>query len=162
MKRVDALWKAAMELPKIGDNITTEKARSLCLHFDLDELVERIDRDPGRYKHWRFDGCSCLPDKLLGLFAGCRWQDITYRCCLPHDLRYGYGESGNNAERKAADEQFFHDLIKKAGMRRWLAAAFMAGVRLGGAEQFGLSFSWAFADKMAAPFYQRRLRRGGR
>jgi len=148
-----------MELPKIGDTITTEKAGALCRHFGLDELAERINANPERFKNWKFDGCSCLPDKLLGLFTGCRWQDITYRCCLPHDLRYGYGERGNNAERKAADEHFFHDLIKKAGMRRWLAAAFFAGVRIGGAEQFGLSFSWAFADKMAAPFYQKRLRR---
>lgn len=136
-----------MELPKIGETVTTNRARELCRHFGIEELVERIDAAPDRYKDWAFDGCSCLPDESLGLFTGCNWQDITYRCCLPHDLRYAYGEPGNDAERKAADEQFHQDLVEKAGMKPWMAAAFLAGVRMGGAEEFGLSFSWAFAHK---------------
>jgi hypothetical protein len=138
-----------MELPKIGDTVTTERGRALCRHFGLHHLVERIDAEPGRYKRWQFDGCSCLPDEVLGLFTGCRWQDITYRCCLPHDLRYAYGEPGNETERRSADHRFYQDLMEKAGMAQWKAAAFLAGVRVGGAEAFGLSFSWAFADKTA-------------
>ncbi|MGD8368109.1 MAG: hypothetical protein PVG78_10725 [Desulfobacterales bacterium] len=136
-----------MELPKIGEKVTTRQARELCLHFGLQELVERIDAAPERYQDWIFDGCSCLPDEALGLFTGCNWQDITYRCCLPHDLRYAYGEPGNEAERKAADDRFYRDLVEKAVMKPWMAAAFLAGVRIGGAEAFGLSFSWAFAHK---------------
>jgi hypothetical protein len=136
-----------MELPKIGDEVATTRARALCRHFGLHELVERIDAAPERYQSWAFDGCSGLPDEVLGLFTGCNWQDITYRCCLPHDLRYAYGEPGNEDERKAADERFYQDLVEKAAMKPWMAAAFLAGVRIGGAEAFGLSFSWAFAHK---------------
>jgi hypothetical protein len=138
-----------MELPRIGETVTTEKAKALCRHFGLDDLVKRIDAAQESFKSWEFDGCSCLPDEALGLFTGCNWQAITYHCCLPHDLRYAYGEPGNKAERKAADEQFYDDLVRQAGMKPWMAAAFLAGVRAGGAEEFGLSFSWAFAHKTA-------------
>jgi hypothetical protein len=66
---------------------------------------------------------------------------------LPHDLCYGYGARGNDIERKRVDEKFFSDLVTKAGMSEWAAAAFLAAVRIGGAEVFGLSFSWGFAYK---------------
>ena len=39
------------------------------------------------------------------------------------------------------------DLVTKAGMKKWCTVAFLAAVRLGGAEEFGLSFSWGFAHK---------------
>lgn len=80
-----------MKLPKIGDIITTKEALELCRYFGLDYLVERIESDPESYKNWKFDGCSGLPDKVMGLFTRCNWEKITCRCCLPHDLCYGYG-----------------------------------------------------------------------
>lgn len=134
-----------MELPEIGDIVTTEQALSLCRHFDLDYLVTRISSNPDRYKEWKFDGCSGLPDQIMGLFTGCDWQDITYKCCLPHDLAYGYGELGNDVERERVDLKFYSDLITKAGMKKWLASAFLAAVRAGGRQELGLSFSWGFA-----------------
>ena len=136
-----------MKLPDINEIITTEQALGLCRHFGLDYLVSRIEANPDRCKDWKFDGCSCLPDEVLGLFTGCDWRDITHKCCLPHDLCYAYGEPGNHAERKRVDAKFFSDLVTKAGMKTWLAHAFLAGVRVGGHEEFGLSFSWSFAWK---------------
>ncbi|MCP4576597.1 MAG: hypothetical protein GY846_09975 [Deltaproteobacteria bacterium] len=136
-----------MTYPKIRDIVTTDQALRLCEHFKLDYLVKRIEADPNRYKEWPFDGCSCLPDEIMGLFTGCDWRDITYKCCLPHDLCYGYGEPGNDIERKRVDVKFYSDLVTKAGMEEWQASAFLAGVRLGGAEEFGLSFSWGFAHR---------------
>ncbi|MFO7598858.1 MAG: hypothetical protein R6X27_03495 [Candidatus Desulfacyla sp.] len=127
--------------------ITTERGLALCGHFKLDYLVERITANLEQYNSWKFDGCSCLPDEMLGLFTGCRWEDITYRCCLPHDLCYAYGEPGNDIERKRVDLKFYSDLVTKAGMKKFLASAFLAGVRMGGREEFGLSFSWGFARK---------------
>jgi hypothetical protein len=141
-----------MDLPEINDIITTERALGLCRRFDLDYLVSRIEANPDHFKEWAFDGCSCLPDRHLGRFTGCNWRDITYRCCLPHDLRYAYGRPGDHAERKRADEAFFNDLVTKAHMKTWMAAVFLAGVRLGGREEFGLSFSWAFARKEKSGF----------
>ena len=136
-----------MNLPEIGDRITTEVALGLCVHFNLDYLIKRIEANPEGYKNWKLDGCSGLPDELMGLFTGCNWEDITYKCCLPHDLCYGYGEPGNDIERKRVDVKFYSDLVTKAGMKKWWASAFLTAVRIGGKEEFGLSFSWAFAYK---------------
>lgn len=136
-----------MKLPQIGDTVTAEQALALCRHFGLEYLVARIETDPDRYKDWNFDGCSGLPDEFMGHFTGCKWEDITYHCCLPHDLAYGYGDPGNKAERKRVDEKFYNDLVTKAGMRKWMASAFLTAVRVGGAEALGLSFSWGFAHR---------------
>lgn len=146
-----------MKLPNIGDTVSTEKALKLCRHFGLDYLAKRIAANPECYKPWKFDGCSCLPDELMGLFTGCDWRDITFKCCLPHDLCYGYGELGNDIERKQVDIKFYNDLVTKAEMPRGRASAFLLAVRMGGAEKFGLSFSWGFAvnkktlDKIGQP-----------
>jgi hypothetical protein len=126
-----------MKLPTVGDTVTTKEALELCRHFSLDYLADRIESYPERYKDWKFDGCSCLPDEVLGFFAGCNREDITYKCCLPHDLCYGYGERGDSSE----------NLVNKAGMKKWCASGFLAAVRIGGAQIFGLSFSWGFAHK---------------
>jgi len=136
-----------MNLPEIDETVTTETALALCSHFRLSYLVRRIKSDPSRYKNWVFDGCSGLPDEQMGLFTGCDWQDITYKCCLPHDLCYAYGDPGNKVERKQVDMKFYNDLVTKAGMKKWAAKTFLAAVRAGGAEQLGLSFSWGFARK---------------
>ncbi|MCG6974079.1 MAG: hypothetical protein LJE66_13120 [Desulfobacterales bacterium] len=136
-----------MDLPKINDTVTTRQALELCRYFGLDYLVERIESNPELYMDWKFDGCSSLPDELMGLFTGCNWKDITYKCCLPHDLCYGYGELGNKIERKRVDMKFYSNLITKAEMREWTASAFLEAVRIGGSEVFGLSFSWGFAHK---------------
>ncbi len=136
-----------MKLPVIGETITTEHALELCGHFKLDYLVRRIERHPEHYTSWVFDGCSGLPDQLLGLCVDCAWRDITYKCCLPHDLAYGYGEPGNDIERERVDLKFYSDLVTKAGMKKWQASAFLAAVRIGGAEEFGFTFSWGFADR---------------
>jgi hypothetical protein len=144
---IDMREEYNMELPIIGDVITTEKAIALCRLFSFDHLVHRIEADPGKYRNWKFDGCSGLPDEILGLFTGCNWVDITNRCCLPHDLRYAYGEKDNEMERKEADEELYDNLVSRAGMKKWCASAFLTAVRIGGVEDFGLSFSWGFAHK---------------
>ena len=129
-----------MKLPEIGDIITTKEALGLCRYLGLDYLIERIESDPERYKDWKFDGCSGLPDQVMGFFTGCDWKYIIYKCCLPHDLCYAYGDLGNKIERKQVDDKFYSDLIIKAGMKKWCASAFLAGVRIGGAEEFVLCY----------------------
>lgn len=107
-----------MKLPEIADILTTQRALELCAHFGLDYLIDRINGNLDSYKDWSFDGCSGLPDEVMGLFTGCDWKDITFKCCLPHDLCYGYGEIGNDIERERVDETFYNDLVIKAGMRK--------------------------------------------
>ena len=58
-----------------------------------------------------------------------------------------YQVSGNKIERKRVDIKFYSNLVTKAHMEEWCASAFLAAVRVGGAEAFGLSFSWGFAHK---------------
>ena len=136
-----------MEFPEISDTITMEKAVVLCKHFKLDYLVKRVESNPEKYREWKFDGCSGLPVQLLGLLTGCDWRDITYKCCLPHDLCYAYGELHNDIEKERVDVKFYSDLITKVGMKKWLASAFLAALRSGGVEELGLSFSWGFAHR---------------
>ena len=136
-----------MNLPDVHDIIKINEALELCRYFDLNYLVNRIESDPQNYKDWRFDGCTGFPDQITGLLTGCNSNDITYKCCLPHDLCYAYGELGNNIERKRVDVKFYSDLVTKAGMLEWCASAFYAAVRIGGMEEFGLSYSWGFAHK---------------
>lgn len=136
-----------MRFPEIGDRVDTDQALELCRHFKLGYLVDRIEANRGAYKSWIFDGCSCIREEFLGFVSGCDSRAITYECCLPHDLGYAYGEPGNRMERKRVDLKFQSNLIHKAGMKEWMAAAMYEGVRVGGSEIFGFSFSWAFAQK---------------
>lgn len=131
---------------KIGDKTTSTMGLQIANQLGFLHIVERIESQPEMYKDFVFDGCSCIPDELLGLFTGCKWKDITYLCCLPHDIGYAYGEPGNKNERKSVDYLFFHNLIHLAGMKPWLASVFMNAVKLGGTEELGLPFSWGFAN----------------
>ena len=132
-----------MKLPKIGEIITVEDGLKLCKHFKLDYLVERLEKHPENYKEFRFDGCSCLPDELLGLFTGLNWKDITYKCCLPHDLKYAYGNCGLNwrNEKHEVDTKFYEDLLS-IKMKDWCAKTFLTAVEVGGGKEFGFQFSW--------------------
>ena len=135
-----------MELPKIGDIIDNEKAIELCDHFNLDHLSDRIKKNPEQYRSWEFDGCSMIPDEILGIFTKSkRWEDITMMCCLPHDLGYAYGDPDNEEEeRELVDKKFETDLKK---IIRWwgIAKLFFFGVRIGGPGWMNQSFSWAYA-----------------
>lgn len=146
-KEQDKMEILLMKLPEIGELVTTSRVLELCRHFTLDYLAARIEATPEKFKDWKFDGFSCLQDEALGLFTGCDWRDITYKCCLPHVLCYAYGEPGNDAERKHVDDTFRNGLVTKGGMKEWMAHSFFVGVRVGGAEAFRLSFSWGFARK---------------
>lgn len=135
---------------KIGDVITPEKGLELCRHFKLNHIIRRIENNLDDYKSFEFDGCSLIPDELLGLFTNCKWQNITYLCCLPHDLEYAYGESGDEEGKLSADLVFKHNLLFKAHMKEWLAVTFLVAVDIGGTENLGLSFSWSFARKKSS------------
>ncbi|MCK4815072.1 hypothetical protein KA005_04820, partial [bacterium] len=91
---------------KIGDIITPDMGLELANYFGLTYIASRIEDQPDMYKDFTFDGCSCVPDELLGLFTGCKWKDITYKCCLQHDIQYAYGNIENDREKKIVDKIF--------------------------------------------------------
>ena len=136
-----------MNLPKIGETITTSRAKEFCEYFGLNYLVKRIDANPASYKNWKFDGISVLCDKFAAAITGVDKDALTLQCALPHDLCYAYGEPGNKMERERVDIKFKSDLITKAKMSEFWAAIFYHAVRIGGVEELGLSFTWAFALK---------------
>lgn len=134
-------------LPQIDEIITTQRGLELCKYFELGYLVERLTKHPGRYREWRFDGCSFLPDQLLKRIYR-NWDKVLYECCLPHDLGYAYGKSGDNEERKQVDLDFERNLIAKADMHPGLARIFWGAVSIGGKESLKIpNVSWAFATK---------------
>ena len=133
-----------MDLPKIGDLVSTEKALLLCEFYGMKELARRIRSSPGNYRSWEFDGCSMLPDKLVSALT--HIPTLT-EICLRHDLRYAYGEPGNVEERLRADFLLGLELLD-GGASALVAKAFFDGVRLGGGE-LGFSFSWGFAQKIS-------------
>lgn len=131
-----------MNLPEIEDVITTAQARALCVHYRYAYLVERIDAAPaGTFKEWKFDGASMTPDKLVSKLAGI--PNLT-EIALKHDLKYAYGELGNDAERLKADDEFRADLLAD-GASRPVADLMYEAVRKGGHEAWKTSFSWGFA-----------------
>lgn len=133
-------------LPEIGETVDNARGVALCRYFGLDQLADRIVQNPGAYRAWEFDGCSMLPDRLLGVLTRSgRWKDITYTCCLPHDLEYAYGDPANEAvEREAADCRL-RDRLKTVMGLMAIVWAFFNGVRIGGAGCLNQDFSWAFA-----------------
>ena len=92
-------------------------------------------------KDWIFDGASMLPDKLMARLL--RIPHLT-EIALKHDLKYAYGELGNEEERLRADRELKEDLLAD-GTRRWLAETIFRIVRLSGSERWKTSFSWGFA-----------------
>ena len=133
-----------MNFPQIGDTITTERAIELCRFFKFDFLVERISFSPEKYTSWRFDGCSLVPERLAAQLMGVQKKDLMC-VCLKHDLKYGYGRAGDAEERLKADYELGLDLLA-VGAKAMASRSFFESVRLGGGE-WGLSFSWGFAEK---------------
>ncbi len=131
-----------MQLPDIGDMITTEKAMQFCRHYGLGFLVNRIEDNPDNYTSWKFDGCSMLPDKLISALIN---VETLTEICLRHDLRYAFGEPGNDEERLRTDLILALELLE-GGASAVVSETFFDGVRLGGGE-LGFSFSWGFARK---------------
>jgi hypothetical protein len=139
--------KDKMNLPEIGETITTERALEFCEHFKLDHLTDRINSNPSGYKERVFDGVSVFDDKCAAAIFNVDQKTLTLKCALPHDLRYAYGESGNTKERKDADLKLKSDLLIKANMSKFWASALYLAVQIGGTEFLGLSYTWAFAKK---------------
>jgi hypothetical protein len=129
------------KVPKIGEIITTERALALCVHYDLNYLAVRIEKNPDHFNDWEFDGCSMTPTEVLS--KAIKIPSLA-EICLKHDLGYAYGDPGNQAERLKVDRQFQSELLH-AGASEYVAKTMFIAVREGGKEELCLSFSWGFA-----------------
>lgn len=136
-----------VEMPNIGDTLTQERAAELARHFGLDEVAERIEKNPEKYKAFQFDGVSGpVPDRLYGVLNGGDVERIIHRCALPHDLAYAFGEAGDTQARLEADQRFKDDLLD-AGVSARAAKMMYRAVRLFGGEAWKQDYSWGFARR---------------
>jgi hypothetical protein len=125
-------------LPGKGVRVDLETIKQICLHFGLNELWEKIERDPPS-KPFSSDGCSCWFDTWKGV-------DL-YPACFLHDLAYwaGYpdGSRDEAVERLIADARLMTMVATLTGDTA-MAETMFHGVRIGGHEIFKQSFSWGF------------------
>jgi hypothetical protein len=128
-------------LPKIGEIVTTESGIELCEHYGLNYLADRIEDNPDLFKEWEFDGCSMTPTEVLREIIK---VPFLTEICLRHDLKYAYGEPGNEEERIIVDKKFQNELLD-GGASEFVAKAMFDAVRVGGKEKLCLPFSWGFA-----------------
>ncbi len=135
-----------IELPKVGDEITTYRAITLCQHFGFEDLAKRITDNFANYKPWTFDGCTGLPEQLFGFMLNLDPKKLI-ECCLRHDLKYGYGIPGDEEERDHGDRDLTRDFVAIAKMKPWLSVVFYEAVQIGGCEEFGQTWSYGFAMK---------------
>jgi len=129
-----------VELPKIGEIVTTERALELCLHYGFNHLAKRIKNNPDRFKDWKFDGCSMTSEEVLSKLINV--PSLT-EICLRHDLGYAYGNPANEKERLQVDRNFQNELLS-TGANKYAAKAMFEAVRIGGKEELRLPFSWGF------------------
>lgn len=130
-----------MILPEIDETITTDRAIELCEYFGYTYLVERINRNRDSYKDWVFDGASMIPDELFSkLFHIPNLVEIA----LKHDLKYAYGESGNEAEKLRADLEFELDILNEGASPKMAKLMFTA-VDVGGKEWLKTDYAWGYA-----------------
>jgi hypothetical protein len=132
-----------MDLPRIGEIVTTARAKALCAHFGYDVLVGRIEAAPQAFKDWKFDGASMIPDGLVAKLASI--PNLT-PIALRHDLKYAYGEPDNKPERLRADQEFKAELVDD-GAADEVAEIMYQAVRLFGDPPIKTSFSWGFARR---------------
>ena len=140
------ITEAKVKIPEIGDFITVAWGLELAKYYQLDHIVERLEKHPERYRGFYYDGCSMIDDRMLGILTKSRkWKDITDKCCCPHDIGYAYGDPDNEEEERLERDLEFKKGLKK--VMRWheVVKLFFKGVRIGGKGCLKQSYSWAFA-----------------
>jgi hypothetical protein len=135
--------KGLKMIPKIGDKISVQHALDLCVHYKLAYLIERLSIYKSEFNEWTFDGASLVPDPLFSkIFQIPNLVEIALR----HDLKYAYGETGNEAEKQRADQEFRQELLAD-GAPKIIALLMYSAVVLFGGKPFKFDFSWGFARK---------------
>lgn len=123
-----------MQLPGKGVIVPLPQIETICLHFGLAALWNKIANDPPIHP-FSSDGCSLWFDKWKGF-------DL-YPACFKHDLKYWAGYPGEEVERLIADAELMIEVARIMGSTH-MAETMYAGVRLGGGAWVRASFSWGF------------------
>lgn len=133
-----------MRYPKTGETTTVARGIELCEHFGLFDISEKLRKNPDRYRSFEFDGCSRIPDGLVARLSSMSEYALTYKCCLPHDLKYAYGDPGDRKAFDVANHELKLDIVSNGGAYM-IANMFYDFTDLFGWEDGDHSFSWGFA-----------------
>ena len=125
---------AAFPLPAKGMEVSLAEIKVICEHFGLKSLWVKIESDPPA-KPFVSDGCTSWVDRSKG-------RSICPACFL-HDLKYWAGYPGEKVARVVADAERMIDVVRILGNTA-MAETMYAGVRVGGTEHLGATFSWGF------------------
>jgi hypothetical protein len=127
-------------LPAMGEVVELPTIRTICDHYGLTSLWQKIQRDPPP-KPFKSDGCTGWVNE---------WRGISiYSAGFRHDLKYWAGYPGEDVERLIADAELMIDvarLLKSTEM----AEVMFHGVRVGGVEHLNAAFSWGFGRQVDA------------
>ncbi len=98
-----------MDLPEKGMEVPLAQIEAICRAYGLSDLWKEIENDPTP-EPFKSDGCSPWFDS---------WKATDfYPASFFHDLKYGYGYSGESAERLIADAELIID-IARAPPPKW-------------------------------------------
>lgn len=124
-----------MELPKKNVELSNDEIIRICEYYGMDDLAYIIKSSPPD-KPFKSDGVSCFPDIVgdIDLYPAAFWHDVKYWC----------GFSGDAESRLIADCELAIDVINLCGGKAELADLILAGVRIGGNDNFPFPWSWGF------------------
>lgn len=132
------------ELPAIGQEMSLEEIKLICIEYGWRDLWNKIRIDVPR-EPFKSDGCSWWPDEWK-VASGKRIS--IYPRCFKHDLWYwcGHSEKNNIDEQIArfkADSELVVGVVEDT-KRIDLGDMMWPGVRIGGHERWRMSFSWGY------------------
>ena len=131
----------AFVLPAMNEEVPLPRIKEICAHYQLDALWQKIERDPP-VRPFKSDGCTGWVNE---------WKGISlYPAGFLHDLKYWAGYPGEDVARLVADAELMIDVARLLNSTA-MAETMFHGVRVGGAEQLNVSFSWGFGRKKLEP-----------
>ncbi len=124
----------SMQLPKPNEEVSLNKIKEICEHFNLPDLWKKIESDPPA-QTFSSDGCTMWPDIT---------DDISiYQACFLHDLKYWAGRPNEDVDRLVADAELMIDVARLRESTK-IAETMFHGVRVGGTDMLKMDFSWGF------------------
>lgn len=130
-----------MALPAMNEEVPLPRIKEICAFYGLSDLWRKIERDPP-IRPFKSDGCTGWVNE---------WKGVSiYPAGFLHDLKYWAGYPGEDVERLVADAELMVDVARLLNSTV-MAETMFHGVRVGGAEQLNVSFSWGFGRKPPEP-----------
>lgn len=99
-----------MNVPSIGQKVTSKEAMYLATWLGLDSVATKIRKNITNLKPFYFDGMSCVPRFLE---ENEHLRRLTRIPALKHDLRHYCGDSGDENARLQSNAHLYWDVIDR-------------------------------------------------